>query len=373
MPDTNPNQTPAQNKKIYPSLTSFEDTSAPVSSPAPAPSKQAAPSAQPQAAKQETPKTASPEIKPAISEQKPSYLQAKPASYEQKPAYAPQKPAYTPQQSAYAAPKPDVQKPSYAASKPDAPKPSYQSNQPNQAAGWQKQVSYEQKPSAPVSKPDAQNPKPSTYSSGSRPMVSSYEQKPSYQPNSQSQSSWKSQVGSASNSNQAQPAYQSNSRSSWKSQAGSSSSNDKRGAPFRLYKATKANSGSAFSLDLNAEKQSIFIDVSKQIGEQKFDWEHKITMKLSITDIGKMLSVLTGSTKSAKLYHDPSKGQYESSKDTRNTVLEFSKGISFGYSLKASEQGTNGSVQSVLVPISEDEGEVVRVLLEAAIRRIYGW
>lgn len=127
------------------------------------------------------------------------------------------------------------------------------------------------------------------------------------------------------------------------------------------------------SLDLNAEKQSIFIDISKQIGEQKFDWDNKITMKLSITDIGKMLAVLTGSLKNSKLYHDPSKGQYESAKDTRNTVLEFSKGISFGYTLKASEQGTNGSVQSIVVPISEDEGEVICVLLEASIRKIYGW
>ncbi len=174
----------------------------------------------------------------------------------------------------------------------------------------------------------------------------------------------------------------SNAQPSWKSSypnygsqsgSGASSNPEKRATPFRLYKATKANSGSAFALDLNSEKQSIFIDISKQVGEQKFDWEHKITMKLSITDIGKMLSVLTGSAKSAKLYHDPSKGQYESSKDTRNTVLEFTKGISFGYSLKASEQGTNGSVQSITTPMSEDEAEVVRVLLEASIRKIYGW
>ncbi len=331
------NSSPAQNKKIYPSLTSFDNPT---------------PSAQPQAAKQETPKPVSPDIKPAITEQKKQYIPQSPAS-------APQTPAYSPE------PKQVV------SSHEQKPSTSYQSSQPappSQPAGWQKQVSYEQKPSVPVSKPEILNQKPSYQQA--KPSYPQ-EQKPSYSSNSQSQSAWKSQAGTS--SNQAQPSWRS-SYSNYNSQSNSSSgSNEKRGAPFRLYKATKANSGSAFSLDLNAEKQSIFIDVSKQIGEQKFDWEHKITMKLSITDIGKMLSVLTGSTKSAKLYHDPSKGQYESSKDTRNTVLEFSKGISFGYSLKASEQGTNGSVQSVLVPISEDEGEVVRVLLEAAIRRIYGW
>jgi len=142
---------------------------------------------------------------------------------------------------------------------------------------------------------------------------------------------------------------------------------------YKLYKANKTNNGAAFQLDLNPEKESIFIDVSKQIGEQKFDWQNKITMKLSITDIAKMLAVLTGKTKGAKLYHDPSKGQYESSKDTRNTVLEFNKGVQFGFNLRASQQSTQGALDSINVPVSDDEAEVIRVLLEAAIKRIYGW
>ncbi len=138
------------------------------------------------------------------------------------------------------------------------------------------------------------------------------------------------------------------------------------------YKPNKTNTGAAIQFDLNAQKQSIFLEAASQSGEQSFDWGKKIIAKLDVVDIGKLLAVLVGASKFSKIFHDPSKREgYTGS--TLNTTIELTKGVQYGYFLKISQQSSDKSVKSISLGLSDDEAQVLRVLLERAIERIYGW
>lgn len=145
-----------------------------------------------------------------------------------------------------------------------------------------------------------------------------------------------------------------------------------RKKPFRVYKANKAGTGSAIGMDLNVEKGAVFLEITKQMGEKRFDWDNKITMKLSVSDMGDFLAVLKGKKDSIRLFHEPSKGEYKVAKEVMNTIAELSKGR-YGYALRVSQQAKSRELKAVQISISDDEGEVLRVLLERAVERIYGW
>ena len=140
---------------------------------------------------------------------------------------------------------------------------------------------------------------------------------------------------------------------------------------FKLYKANKTNNGSALQLDLNILKKSVFLDCSKQKNEKLFDWTNKLTMKLSVQDISKILNVLENKVPTEKIFHQPSKGDYESSKNIKNNVLEITKS-QYGYSMRISQQNTEG-VNAITVSITDSESICIRILLERAIEKIYGW
>ena len=141
--------------------------------------------------------------------------------------------------------------------------------------------------------------------------------------------------------------------------------------PFKLYKPNKNNTGAALQLDLNTYKKAVFLDCAKQKAERVFDWENKVTMKLSVQDISKILNVLKDKTNTVKLFHQPSKGNYESTKNVKNNVLEVTKS-QYGYSMRISQQNTEG-VSAITITISNDENILIMILLKKAIEKIYGW
>ena len=141
--------------------------------------------------------------------------------------------------------------------------------------------------------------------------------------------------------------------------------------PFKVYKSKKTNTGSAMQLDLNIYKKAIFLECAKQKGEQSFDWGNKLTIKLSVSDISKLLAVFNNRTTNAKLFHQPSKGDYESSKNIKNNILELSKG-QYGYLIRISQQKNEG-VNAIQISIGDDETEIISVLLKKAVETIYGW
>jgi len=140
---------------------------------------------------------------------------------------------------------------------------------------------------------------------------------------------------------------------------------------FSIYKPNKSNNGAALQLDFNKFKKSIFIECANQNGERSFDWGQKVTLKLSATDIGAILSVLNNKAVSTKLYHDPGKGDYASSKEISSNILSVSKN-SYGYNFSISQKKGN-SLTRIALNITFGECELMIILLQQSIRSIYEW
>lgn len=141
--------------------------------------------------------------------------------------------------------------------------------------------------------------------------------------------------------------------------------------PYYIYKANKNNTGAALQVDLNIKKGAVFLECANQRSEDRFDWENKVTIKLSSSDIGQILEVLEGHTQTIKLFHQPSKGEYKTAQNVKNVALTFTSNTR-GYNLTVSQQTTNG-IKRVSINISKAEGIVLRILLSSAIKKIYGW
>lgn len=146
---------------------------------------------------------------------------------------------------------------------------------------------------------------------------------------------------------------------------------EKKTKLFAIYKPNKNNNGSAFQVDFNPIKKAVFLDCANQKSEDRFDWDDKITVKLSSSDISKILEVLEGHAKNIKLFHQPSKGEYKSAQNVKNTVVGLSA-TPIGYSVRVSQQTMTG-VKAVTINISKNEGIILKILLSKAIERIYEW
>ncbi len=158
-----------------------------------------------------------------------------------------------------------------------------------------------------------------------------------------------------------------------------SSSSARFDKKFAVYKPNKMGQGSAVQFDFNLEKKCVFAEVAKQKPPTPqdqnavFDWGAKLTIKLNVTDMAKLLVVLNGRAPTIELFHDPNKSKFVTEHDTKNTTASITKGATSGYFFKVSQQATTGTVASVQVIVSEDEAIVLKLLLEEAIRKSYAW
>ncbi len=141
---------------------------------------------------------------------------------------------------------------------------------------------------------------------------------------------------------------------------------------FKIYKPNKQGNGAALQFDFNESKKSVFVEMAKQTGPQAFDWQNKLAFKMAVTDISKLLLVLESKVKNVELFHDPSKGSYATAEDTRNSTVSFSK-MERGYYFKLSTQAQVGQVNSIALPVSDDEAVILKILLEKAVEKVYGW
>ena len=67
-----------------------------------------------------------------------------------------------------------------------------------------------------------------------------------------------------------------------------------------FFRRKKDNSGSMaqFSLMDNKKDRSVFLELSNQLDEKSFDYEHKIVVKLNSEDLSQILMVLEGTIES---------------------------------------------------------------------------
>jgi len=143
---------------------------------------------------------------------------------------------------------------------------------------------------------------------------------------------------------------------------------DKKFNQYRVYKTNSQNTGTALSVDYNAEKESVFLEFAKQKDEKSYDWQNKLTIKLSITEIAKVNIFYLNKLPELNLFHDPAKGEYKST--FKNAVLKITKGTN-SYTFRLNQQETDGKLNSISVNLSEDELYTMHLLFAKIIQNSY--
>ncbi len=151
------------------------------------------------------------------------------------------------------------------------------------------------------------------------------------------------------------------------------------GKSFILYKAKNNNNGAASQWSIASQKDCVFLEMSNQIGRNddnnaKFDWENKIIFKLGESDIGEILSVLTGCQDGVGPFDQSKnkhKGLFHSNKNG-NAIMYFGNDQNNILRIYLSVKKDNS--QSVVQhTISQGEARVLYILLCRAIEIMYRW
>jgi len=72
---------------------------------------------------------------------------------------------------------------------------------------------------------------------------------------------------------------------------------------YTIYKPNMKGTGSALNLDLS--QNGLFLEITRQVeGERKFDWDNKITVKLDLVDIAKILLGFK-TLREISIFHNP--------------------------------------------------------------------
>lgn len=118
--------------------------------------------------------------------------------------------------------------------------------------------------------------------------------------------------------------------------------------------------------DLLSREGALFIEMCSATGKNVYDWEHKIIMAMSITDMGKLLMILEGSVPEMKIMHDPGAQTETAGKIQKWLNISSPKGIKEGVLFNMSKKEADGTVTKHMVPL--DGGEVK--VLSCAIRQV---
>jgi len=98
-----------------------------------------------------------------------------------------------------------------------------------------------------------------------------------------------------------------------------------------------------------------------------YDWAGKVVMKLSDGDIHQILAGLEGRT--CRIVHDPNKARGGGSDGTLpKSCLQLRRGEQFGYFMSLSRGDKKAQC-----PLSDTDAATLRLLLQRAVVRIYGW
>lgn len=116
---------------------------------------------------------------------------------------------------------------------------------------------------------------------------------------------------------------------------------------------------------------AIFMEITSTKDKNVYDWENKITIALSVNDLGKVLFALkTG--EETKIMHDPNAKSDRAGQVQKFLNISSPNGTSQGCMIRAS-MTSNGQTKSHQVPLTGDELLVLGVLVQAAISRALGW
>jgi len=132
--------------------------------------------------------------------------------------------------------------------------------------------------------------------------------------------------------------------------------------------------GAAFQFRYNHQTKGLIVDASAQKGEKVkgqrtvYDWENKLTFRANVSDLGKILSVLSGAEGRTSLLHNVTK---ETDKFTAIFVLEKSdKGTPVTVSIERKSENNDRSLNTTL---NESEVALLTEFVRCSIRTALGF
>lgn len=142
-----------------------------------------------------------------------------------------------------------------------------------------------------------------------------------------------------------------------------------------IYKANQKNTGSVAQFKIGRNNDCMFLEVANQKGpmdsSNPYDWDSKIVVKLSETDLCKMLAYfgLSKPNSPLKLYHQSPDG---GNKGIELKWQEYNGRQS--YYLTVSHQKSKGDKPNkVNIPIGFDEVEYLKIGFKKALEMFLNW
>jgi hypothetical protein len=167
----------------------------------------------------------------------------------------------------------------------------------------------------------------------------------------------------------------------------------KKQAQWRVYKPKKSNDGAASKLECKVvtftkekdgqkypvRKVQVFWVSAQQTGTDandnaSFGWEDeakRVTLKLGEVDLGEILAVLNNKKDVAGAVGDKFKGIFHKNEKGNASFLLERKDT--GYYLRVSKKIGTAPAIAVTHQISFGEGEILRIVVESAVRLMYQW
>lgn len=149
---------------------------------------------------------------------------------------------------------------------------------------------------------------------------------------------------------------------------------------FRLYKPTGSGQGCASKWNVSYKQNTkypqwmMFLEMAKQTekdadGNDRFDWDNAIRVKLGEADLGELIAVLEGRKSSVG-----TKGMlYHQSPDGGNKVIKLETSDKGGYALNVSAQDKDKNATKLYHSITDGEAALLCVLLKRAVEVMYEW
>lgn len=127
--------------------------------------------------------------------------------------------------------------------------------------------------------------------------------------------------------------------------------------------------------DFQSREGAVFMEICSASGKNEYDWSNKIIAAFSVTDLGKILTVLEGRVPEVELQHDPFAKSANAGKIQKYFKFTVGKeGLKGGIWIYASQfvKGTEGSVKHS-VPLTGDETLCLAASIRAFIPRALAW
>jgi hypothetical protein len=145
---------------------------------------------------------------------------------------------------------------------------------------------------------------------------------------------------------------------------------------FKVYKGITGKWG-AIQFDLkpgtSEEPGVIFMEITSAIGPNKYDWDNKIIIALSATDIGKILHYMSyGNGDGMSLMHDPGAGTETKGKTQKFLNIDSPQGFSHGMFITVGQVKDEVKKQHK-VPLNGEEALILRSLLNFTLPRLFNW